>query len=343
MIGAFATRIFRIVFILAGFYNLAFGLWAALWPGQFFQIFQIVPPHYPQIWACVGMIVGVYGLLYWYAAWKPDRAKPIIAIGLLGKVLGPVGMIMNISAQWPRRLAMLNLYNDVIWWVPFALFLLRDIGAIKKLVRFTPEFGAGLHLLGLIAMALVLRPGMATQPIAFQRAIYISQHSELWTMAWSIWMLCAMSLVGMYIWWGSRLSSWRIAMTGIALAALGCLCDLSGESLGVLVLVERGAWAVTHPIYWDRPAFEVCERIITLLTAGFANAFYTIGGMVLMWQTPNLPQSLRLAMWGTWLAGIVMTVAAFFNCVPGMIVATVVLFPLLILWMLGLSQYWRRA
>jgi hypothetical protein len=343
MTGAFATRIFRLIFILAGLYNLAFGFWAALCPNQFFRLFQITPPRYPQIWACLGMVVGLYGLLYWYAAWKPELARAIIAIGLLGKILGPIGMAISISDQWPRRLAMLNLYNDVIWWVPFALFLMRDYAAIKKAIRFTPEFCAGLHLLGLIAMALVLRPGMATQPIVFRRAIYIAQNSTLWTLAWCNWMLCAISLVGMYIWWGSRLSPWRIAMIGIVLAALGSLCDLSGESLGVLVLVERAAWAISHPTYWDRPAFEVCERVITLLTAGFANALYTIGGIILMWGTTNLSRALRLLMWGTWIAGIAMTVAAVFSSVIGMVAATVVLFPLLILWVLGLAQHWRRT
>ena len=32
MTGPFADRLFRITFALAGVYNLAFGLWAGVWP-----------------------------------------------------------------------------------------------------------------------------------------------------------------------------------------------------------------------------------------------------------------------------------------------------------------------
>src|ERR1700748_3000620 len=114
MTGPFADRLFRITFALAGFYKLAFGLWAAIRPLAFFHLFDIATPNYPGIWACLGMVVGVYGLLYWHAAWKLETAWPIIAIGLLGKVLGPIGMVLNVSEHWPLRLAMLNVFNDVI-------------------------------------------------------------------------------------------------------------------------------------------------------------------------------------------------------------------------------------
>lgn len=119
MTGIYSARLFRITFVLAGCYNLAFGLWVGFWPLQFFELFGIALPRYPAIWACLGMVVGLYGLLYWHVAWKPESGRPIIAIGLLGKVLGPIGMVLSFSDQWPLRLAMLNLYNDVIWWLPF--------------------------------------------------------------------------------------------------------------------------------------------------------------------------------------------------------------------------------
>ena len=122
MTGPFANRLFRITFFVAGCYNLAFGLWAAVWPLAFFRLFDILPPRYPGIWACLGMVVGVYGLLYWQAAWKLESAWPIIAVGLLGKVLGPIGMAMSFSDAWPRRLGMICVYNDIIWWLPFGLW-----------------------------------------------------------------------------------------------------------------------------------------------------------------------------------------------------------------------------
>ena len=133
MTGPFADRLFRITFALAGCYNLAFGLWAAVWPLAFFQLFEIPPPRYPGIWACLGMVVGVYGLLYWHAAWKLETAWPIIAVGLLGKVLGPIGMVTSFSDDWPRRLGMMCVYNDLIWWLPFGLFLVRGTSIGRRI------------------------------------------------------------------------------------------------------------------------------------------------------------------------------------------------------------------
>ena len=104
MDSPFANRLFRITFVAAGIYNLAFGLWAVLWPMAFFDMFAIERPRYPGIWACLGMVVGVYGLLYLLAAWRLETAWPAIAVGLLGKVLGPIGMVMSFSDDWPQRL-----------------------------------------------------------------------------------------------------------------------------------------------------------------------------------------------------------------------------------------------
>lgn len=343
MTGPFATRIFRIIFILAGFYNLTFGIWAALRPLDFFHLFQIPAPLYPQIWGCLGMVVGVYGLLYWYAAWKPERARAIIAIGLLGKVLGPIGMIISFSDTWPRRLGMLNLYNDVIWWIPFALFLLRSTGWGKKFQSLTPTLCAGIHCLGLLAMGVLLRPGMVTQPSVDLRAQYIALHPRLWTAAWIVWMCCAPSLIAMYIWWGSRIRAKSMAMLAIAIAGAGAIFDLSGEFLAVLVLVEKSAGAIAHAATWDSSAFESCQRLVTVLTAGFANSLYTLGGILLMWMTKKLPAEIRVMMWGTWIGGIGMTLAAMFNSTNGMVAATIVLFPTLIIWTYWMGRYWRAA
>ncbi len=85
------------MFLLAGLYNLAFGLWAGLRPHAFFKLIEIEPPRYPALWACLGMVVGVYGFLYLHAAWRLERARPIIAIGLLGKILGPIGAAVTVA------------------------------------------------------------------------------------------------------------------------------------------------------------------------------------------------------------------------------------------------------
>ena len=54
--------------IAAGIYNLMWGAWTVLMPEALFRWAGMEPPRYPEIWQCVGMIVGVYGIGYIAAA-----------------------------------------------------------------------------------------------------------------------------------------------------------------------------------------------------------------------------------------------------------------------------------
>lgn len=53
-----------------------------------FDLTGIARVNYPEIWQCVGMIVGVivgvYGIGYLVAASDPRRHWPIVLVGLLG-------------------------------------------------------------------------------------------------------------------------------------------------------------------------------------------------------------------------------------------------------------------
>ena len=72
------------------------------------------------------MLVGVYGIGYWIAANNPFQHWPLVLVGLLGKILGPVGMWWSVAhGGLPHKIAWICLTNDLIWWVPFALILRR--------------------------------------------------------------------------------------------------------------------------------------------------------------------------------------------------------------------------
>jgi hypothetical protein len=119
------ARYYRSVFALAAAYNLLFGGWAGFFPRSFFELFRMEFPRYPSIWACLGMVVGLYGLVYGYCALRLDAARPLIAIGLLGKVLGPLGWVLAVrSGEFPARTWPLIALNDLLWWLPFGAFLL---------------------------------------------------------------------------------------------------------------------------------------------------------------------------------------------------------------------------
>ncbi|MDX1945082.1 MAG: redoxin domain-containing protein [Pirellulaceae bacterium] len=109
---------------LAGIYNLAWGAAVIVLPSQPFAWLAMEPPNYPQIWQCVGMVVGVYGVGYLIAARDPARHWPIVLVGWLGKVLGPIGFVQGaIAGTLPWSFGIVNVFNDLIWWVPFTAIL----------------------------------------------------------------------------------------------------------------------------------------------------------------------------------------------------------------------------
>src|SRR5687767_483302 len=81
----------RAVFIAAGLYNLAWGLYAAIDPQWLFRFAAMPLLNHPSVFACLGMVIGVYGLLYLEVARAPERGWSIAAVGFLGKLLGPIG------------------------------------------------------------------------------------------------------------------------------------------------------------------------------------------------------------------------------------------------------------
>jgi hypothetical protein len=123
----------RFVLIAAGIYNLLWGLITVLFPSFYLSFSNMPASNYPEIWQCVGMIVGVYGIGYIIAASDPYRHWPIILVGLLGKVLGPVGYLVALMAgRFTLKAGITNITNDLIWWIPFSVILWRAYRYHKK-------------------------------------------------------------------------------------------------------------------------------------------------------------------------------------------------------------------
>ena len=122
----------RIVLLAAAVYNVLWGAFVVLFPFALFRVLEMELPNYPQIWQCVGMIVGVYGVGYAAAALDPLRHWPIVLVGLLGKIFGPIGFLFAaVRGELPPSFGLTLLTNDLIWWAPFALILLRSCQANK--------------------------------------------------------------------------------------------------------------------------------------------------------------------------------------------------------------------
>jgi hypothetical protein len=317
-VTSYRARVYRLIFAAAAAYNLAFGAWAAVWPLSFFMRFDLAPPRYPSIWACLGMVIGLYGAGYAYAARRLDRAAPFVAIGLLGKLLGPVGWVMAVrSGEWPVRTVTLIIFNDVIWWVPFSLFLLEGTPAGARVRASAPYVCAALNLGAMVAMAAWLRPGTEIVPLVADRVSYISLHPVLWRAGWSLWIAAALSLTAFYAWWGSYLrhSSWAVA--ALAVATVGLVCDLVGESL---------------LIGWLPRDYERVAPTATMLTGAAANGLYSLAGVILTLATDALRGLSRAVAWAIWIAGAILTASTLAGTPTGIAISTTVMFGLFCPW-----------
>lgn len=78
----------------------------------------------PVAWKCVGMLVACYAPGYWWASRRP--LPEIVAIGLLGKILGPIGFVWAAATgRLPLAFGFVILANDVVWWPAFVAYLRR--------------------------------------------------------------------------------------------------------------------------------------------------------------------------------------------------------------------------
>jgi hypothetical protein len=144
-------RLHRRIFAAAGVYNLAWGLWTALEPRWLSRAAGIPILDTPQGFAGLGMVVGLYGVVYLEVARAPERGWVPAAVGLAGKILGPAGVAwLILTGQWPPQALTVIVTNDLLWWAPFTLYLRdtwpvfrRDLRAESQAQQLHPERAEG--------------------------------------------------------------------------------------------------------------------------------------------------------------------------------------------------------
>lgn len=111
--------------LAAAVYNVLWGAQAVLFPRWGFEVVGMAPPTEGlYLWQCIGMIVSVYGVGYALAGLAPHTHWPIVLVGLLGKIFGPIGFAFSLfTGQVPVSFGLHLVFNDFIWWVPFVLIL----------------------------------------------------------------------------------------------------------------------------------------------------------------------------------------------------------------------------
>jgi len=325
---------YRFLFLLAAAYNLAFGLWASLFPRAFFSLFELDAPRYPSIWSCVGMVVGVYGLAYAYVAFLPDRGDLVIAIGLLGKVLGPAGWVNAVATgELPPRTFPLILANDLIWWFPFLFYLLRGSRQRAAIIVWA---GVIVHFIACVGL-LLARGGTETEPDIALRANWVARSAALWCSVWFAWVIASLSLLALFVVWATRLvalgASVGIVALGCAICAIGLVFDLSGELVNIVRLTRAGI---------SVEQFARGARLYALLGAATANGLYCIGGLMLSEVSRRvglLTGWLGLVGFVMWTVGIALTVMAILDNRLGMILSGAGVMMLFMVWAVCLG--WR--
>jgi hypothetical protein len=117
-------RVHRAVFLAAGIYNICWSIWSAIDPQWLFRFTGLPLLNHPSIFACMAMVIGLYGVLYLEVARVPENGWPIAAVALAGKILGPIGLIaLIVRGVWPMSSIVLCITNDFVWWVPFGVYL----------------------------------------------------------------------------------------------------------------------------------------------------------------------------------------------------------------------------
>lgn len=84
----------------------------------------------------IGMFVGVYGYGYWVVSKYPRQYPQLVVIGLMDKVLGPVGWAYHVYAgDVPLKTMWVNVFNDFIWIPFFISYLLWHKNLKKEIIQ----------------------------------------------------------------------------------------------------------------------------------------------------------------------------------------------------------------
>ena len=120
----------------AAVYNILWGTWVVLFPKQFYTWVNIPAPDPIFLWQGMGMVLACYGLAYWWASYHPVHYWPIVMVGFLGKIFGPIGFFINfLSGNADLNYLYMLFFNDFIWWIPFGMILKRAYEANWPLVK----------------------------------------------------------------------------------------------------------------------------------------------------------------------------------------------------------------
>lgn len=92
------------------------------------------------LWQGMGLIILLFGLGYSLAATNPTQHYSVVLVGLLAKILGPVGMMWAVlNNEVSAGVLWLIPIHDVIWWIPFSIIVIRGLKQPNQPLPQTPS------------------------------------------------------------------------------------------------------------------------------------------------------------------------------------------------------------
>src|SRR5207237_8142471 len=111
-----SRRLHRSVLTASCVYDIACGLFIVARPQWLFEVTGIPLANHPQIFATLGMVIGLYGILYLAVAPFPEHGWLCAAVGMTGKLLGPIGLTaLVLKGTWPAATILSCRTHDVPW------------------------------------------------------------------------------------------------------------------------------------------------------------------------------------------------------------------------------------
>ena len=107
-----------------GIYNILLGFYIICFPQHLLEIFNIQVPQGSALGQYIGIAIMVSGIGYFIAAKSPLQHWPIILVGLLCKILGPISFLKALILEnLPTVFGVVICLNDLILLLPFLLIL----------------------------------------------------------------------------------------------------------------------------------------------------------------------------------------------------------------------------
>lgn len=186
------------------------------------------------------------------------------------------------------------------------------------------------HLLAGIAMAVILRHGLDTNPDLAARMRFISEHRVLWVSAWLAWNAAALSILWFYVSFAGVYGAPGIA---VPLAVAAVAADLGAEAIEMGLL----------PALSSPEDFLAWHRACVMLTGYLANGLYTLVAVLLAWGARRThPAWVSAFAAGVGVFGLWLSLAALAGSVPGMLWSNAGLLPCLLGWLAGVATRAKR-